>query len=77
MPQTEGKPGAGSARRPLRVALGSGVTFLVGSSLCHGEGETWKERAHEELKNPAKGREKSQPLGREIPCFVCVVKTPV
>lgn len=40
VPQTEGKPGAGSARRLLRVALGSGVTFSVGSALCHGEGES-------------------------------------
>lgn len=58
VPQTEGKPGAGSARRPFRAALGSVVTFSVGSALCHGEEETWKERAHEELKDPAKGRKR-------------------
>lgn len=58
VPQTEREPGAGSARRLLRIALSSVVTFPVGSALCHRERETWKERAHEELKNPARGRKR-------------------
>lgn len=58
VPQTEREPGAGSARRPLRIALSSVVTFSVGSALCHREREMWKERAHEEVKNPAGGRKR-------------------